>query len=233
MKVINYMCNRCGKQIDSNGIYTIIPGALDQNGDSTIEIKDEIFDELCDLLEDKHLCLSCLKKVLKYFGAPAVPNPEFEKALMQVPVLDLPIHQDKPTNRTPAPEKEIDYEAEIKSLIDSGLSVKQVAEKISISEKTLYKWMKKYGIQPPHKAKIIEPVPVPEKKVHDVKLMTVEAVKKAYILEGKNIPDLAKEFGITIQEVHNFLVKNNIVKDAKAYASYVQTHATSPEIGGL
>jgi len=83
MKVINYMCNRCGKQIDDKWIYTIVPVVLDADGESTFGIPDEVSDELFELVEDKHLCLECLKKTLKFFGAPAIPNPEFEKALKQ------------------------------------------------------------------------------------------------------------------------------------------------------
>jgi len=81
MKVINYVCNRCGKQIDDKWIYTIVPVVLDADGESTFGIPDEVSDELFELVEDKHLCLECLKKTLKFFGAPAIPNTEFQKAL--------------------------------------------------------------------------------------------------------------------------------------------------------
>lgn len=140
MKRIEYICNRCSKSIDSDELYSISPHKLDpENEGIVLDMQEEIQDELFELLDDKHLCLDCLKKTLKFFNAPAVFN-DIEGLIIRPPLEQ----QEKPADE-PKILPVLDIET-VKKLQEEGMTVNEMAVFFGETYNKLYKWMMRRGL---------------------------------------------------------------------------------------
>lgn len=75
---------------------------------------------------------------------------------------------------------------------------------------------------------IPEPEPAEFEEVEPTKGLTLENVKILYVREGKNIPDIAKELDVPVDDVRRFIVKNRIFKNKELRNKY-DRHAIPSE----
>lgn len=140
MKRIEYICDKCNKQIDKDNLFQIRPCRLDPKNDNhTADLEKELEEELFGMLDNKHLCLECLRKTLSFFNGPMVINQEHIK--------NIPIYTSAKEGRLvidPAIEEKIHpvlEEETVKKLQEEGMTINEMAVFFGTTYNKLYKWM--------------------------------------------------------------------------------------------
>ena len=78
MKVVKYLCDKCGKEINGS-VMAIVPEILDENN---AELLDNSFDDpIMQDQVDRHYCRKCVERVFLFANSLAVTeNPEFKES---------------------------------------------------------------------------------------------------------------------------------------------------------
>lgn len=79
MKVVRYICDKCGKEINGS-VMAIVPEILDENN---AEFLDSSFDDpIMQSQADRHYCRRCVERVFRFANSlAATENPEFKEAV--------------------------------------------------------------------------------------------------------------------------------------------------------
>ena len=235
MKKITFICNKCGNEIKADELYQLSIEKIDGYDEEAIIDKSvHMIDFENENLADKHFCEKCLTNIVKSLPAEPGERPKIEAAAyaeIQSEVTDSGEHKRQELNIS---------EDELRRLIvDEHLSIREIAEKYNSTYKRIWNLAIKWGIitKKDKKAKENgdeaevngdnesvsadeEPKPILHKNGKPV--MTVESIKADYYDGKMTIPEIAKKYGVVVQSVITFMVKNHIGHHDKECSGYLK-----------
>ncbi len=161
MKIIKYRCDRCGKTISKDGLYTIMPERYDPDNDGiTADIPDDLYTSLTQIGEDKHLCLDCLRRGMEMaFRAPAKINPEFEAAVKDMEqqygrkeIQDAVKQVEEISSGSLSPTKKKGYPADmtdvaVRAMLMEGKTNQEIADHFGVTKKQVESFIYTHKIQ--------------------------------------------------------------------------------------
>lgn len=136
MKVIKYICDKCNREIEGR-FFGIMPELLDPKNPEVLS-DDYLDDPVSAEQSGRHYCRACVEKIIRYANSvPARENPEFKKAVDE---MVQSAKAQKPAKKNKLSEREV------RSMIDAGRTVKEIAEHFGVTYNAVYGYIKRHGL---------------------------------------------------------------------------------------